>query len=199
MTTADPDPSPASAGARRRLRADDWAQAALRALGDGGLAAVAVEPIAARLGATKGSFYWHFANREALIEAALQLWERQHTDAVIAELESEPDPAARLRRLFTLVIGISRHDAIEVALLATADDPLVAPLVQRATHRRIAYVASVYEELGLAPAAAGRRAVHAVSVYLGHVQLARAAPRSLPADAEAWERHLDEIITALLP
>jgi AcrR family transcriptional regulator len=51
-----------------------------------------------RLGATKGSFYWHFADREALVEAALADWEHSHTAAVIAEIEtSSDDPLQQLR------------------------------------------------------------------------------------------------------
>src|SRR5260370_1248821 len=60
------------ASGQRRLTRDDWITAALRAIADGGLAAVGVEPLAARLGATKGSFYWHFENRDALLEAAIR-------------------------------------------------------------------------------------------------------------------------------
>ena len=58
---------------RGRLSADDWAEAALDLIAEQGVAAVAVEPLARRLGVTKGSFYWHFADlptyRSALIEA----------------------------------------------------------------------------------------------------------------------------------
>src|SRR5262249_59889731 len=49
--------------ARTRLSRQAWVDAALEALGEGGLASVAVVPLAERLGATKGSFYWHFRNR----------------------------------------------------------------------------------------------------------------------------------------
>ena len=61
----------------RRLSPQDWIDAALAAIAAGGLAAVAVEPLAARLGTTKGSFYWHFASRDALLKAALANWEQQ--------------------------------------------------------------------------------------------------------------------------
>ena len=47
--------------------------AAFRALARGGVDSIAVEPIAAELGATKGSFYWHFKNRDSLV-AALDEW-----------------------------------------------------------------------------------------------------------------------------
>ena len=63
--------------ARRRLTPDDWAASAYRALARAGVEAIGVEPIAAELGATKGSFYWHFANRGALVDAALDEWERR--------------------------------------------------------------------------------------------------------------------------
>ncbi|WP_165367545.1 TetR/AcrR family transcriptional regulator, partial [Phytoactinopolyspora endophytica] len=179
--------------------ADDWAQAALTAIREGGLKSVAVEPLAARLGTTKGSFYWHFTNRHALVEAALQLWEQEHTEALIAHIEADADPAVRLRRLFALVVGYSRSDSTEVALMATADDPLVAPVMRRVTERRVSYVASLFEELGVPADQARGRALLAVSVYLGHVQLAHAAPDTLPTGPEEWQRHIDDMSDALLP
>ena len=51
----------------------DWTESALLALARDGLTGVAVEPLARRLSATKGSFYWHFANRAELIAATLEL------------------------------------------------------------------------------------------------------------------------------
>jgi AcrR family transcriptional regulator len=48
-----------------RLTREDWLDAAYRRFSDDGIAAVAVEPVARSLGATKGSFYWHFADRRA--------------------------------------------------------------------------------------------------------------------------------------
>ena len=50
-----------------------------------------METVAAELGATKGSFYWHFKNRDALIQTALDRWEKRRTESVIEELEREPD------------------------------------------------------------------------------------------------------------
>jgi len=86
-----------------RLSAADWAQAALDLLGEQGLAAVGVEPLARRLGVTKGSFYWHFPSREALLTAALEHWESVEQETVFGKLEAIPDPRERLRALFQLV------------------------------------------------------------------------------------------------
>jgi AcrR family transcriptional regulator len=149
---------------------------ALRALAEGGVAAVAVEPLAARLGATKGSAYWHFPNREALLKATLERWEREHTEAVIEIVETVPDPLAKLRLLFGAVLEDVEDSAVELAMLAARDDPAVAPVLRRVTDRRIGYLEDLFGELGFAPDAARRRAVLAYSVYLGQAQLMSSAP-----------------------
>jgi AcrR family transcriptional regulator len=182
---------------RRRLGPDDWAAAALEALGEGGLTAVAVEPLAARLGATKGSFYWHFANREALVAAALQLWESRRTEAVIALLDTESDPLRRLRRLFAEAVDASTRDRVEVTLLAAAEDPQVGPALRRVTERRIDYVARIFRELGLSAEEARTRAMIGFSTYLGNAQLAHIAPQTLPEEVDRRRAYLDRTIALL--
>jgi AcrR family transcriptional regulator len=179
-----------------RLTAETWAQEALTVIGENGLAAVAVEPIAKRLGATKGSFYWHFPNRQALVEAALEIWEQERTDEVIAAVDSAAEPAERLRSLLVLVVGYSRNARIEVAMLASAHDPSVASAIERVTRRRIDYVASLYQELGVEAGRAQRHATVAVSVYLGHTHLAHISPQLLPGNKE-WDHYLEELIEVL--
>ena len=182
---------------RKRLTARDWADAALVAIGERGLAGVAVEPLAARLGTTKGSFYWHFANRDALIEAALARWEEIDTEEIITALEAEPDPERRLRTLFAQATALAAEDPLEVSLLATADDPHVAPVLQRVTERRIGYVAHLFEELGFPPEEARRRGLLAYTSYLGHTQLSHAAPEALPVGPER-RGYLESVMDNLL-
>jgi AcrR family transcriptional regulator len=85
---------------RTRLSAADWEQAALDLIAAQGVGAVAVEALARRLGVTKGSFYWHFPTREALLKVALERWERQDTDNVLGQVEPIADARARLSELF---------------------------------------------------------------------------------------------------
>jgi AcrR family transcriptional regulator len=183
---------------RPRLNRQAWIQAALEAIAEGGLAAVAVVPLAKRLGATKGSFYWHFANREALVEAALADWEQSHTAAVIAEIEAAPeDPRQQLRLLFKRVTELAARDRIELALLATADHPTVQPVLERVTRRRIDFTARLFQRLGFSHAEARRRALLAYSAYLGYAQLVHATPQHLPRTEAARRAYLNEVLAAL--
>jgi AcrR family transcriptional regulator len=184
---------------RKRLTAGDWTSAALAALASGGVAAVAVEPIAASLGTTKGSFYWHFEGRDALLEAALREWERTETDDVIALIETEPDMLRRLRKLLALALGagIERPASrVELALQPSADHPLVAPVLARITTRRLEYLAGMFRELGFPPDEARQRSLLAYTAYLGHAQLAHATPEAGPS-ADALPAYVDTVIATL--
>src|SRR5687767_12232125 len=123
------------------LTRDDWAKAALAVIARGGIDAVAVEPIATALGATKGSFYWHFKNRDALISAALELWEKVRTDSVIEHLDKEPDPARRLRMLLDKAYERGPSDRVEIALLSNPSNSTSVRTMRRVVERRVAYMA----------------------------------------------------------
>lgn len=176
----------------KRLSADDWAAAALAALANGGMAAVAVEPLAARLGATKGSFYWHFPNRDALLAAALERWERVGTEDVIAVIEGEPDLLERLRLL--LLHALDGGSRVELALQPSAAHPLVAPVLARVTLRRLDYLTDLFAGLGFDRETARERSVLAYTAYLGHAQLIHATPDAAP---DALHRYVRSVVAVL--
>ena len=182
-----------------RLSREDWASAALDEISSRGLAAVAVEPLAVKLGTTKGIFYWHFPSRDDLIVAALALWQKLGTASVISRLEADAEPPAhRLRRLFTLVFAAEARTDADLALLADADHPLVAPVLAAATSQRLDYVRALFVELGFAPETARRRALLAYSAYLGQLQMLRSAPGLLPEQGAAGSAYADEVLAVLL-
>jgi len=186
------------ASGRRRLTRDDWITAALGAIADGGLAAVGVEPLAVRLGATKGSFYWHFKDRDALLEAAIRRWEKETTTDVIAEISAAHDaPVSQFRRLVVSVIERAEQDRVGPALLASAAHPAVAPALERVTDARLNLIATVLGRLGFSPAEARRRALLSYSAYLGHGQLAHTTPGVLPATKAGRRAYLNDAIRAL--
>ncbi|PWJ48178.1 transcriptional regulator, TetR family [Quadrisphaera granulorum] len=161
-------------GTSSRRTAEDWVAAAYDRFRTDGLAAVRVEAVARDLGATKGSFYWHFADRAALVAAVVERWERERTDRLVAAADATDgpaDPRARLERLFAAVAA----DPVlgEDPLYLEAADEGVAEAVARVSQRRVEHVAALLEELGVEPRAAHQRALLALASALGLRQLAR--------------------------
>jgi AcrR family transcriptional regulator len=182
---------------RPRLGQEDWARAALEAIAEGGLSAAAVEALAPRVGASKGSFYWHYTDRASLIKAAMDLWEEQATEAVIRDLEVIVDARERLRRLFLHAFGDRLGGRIEVALMADPDNPSIRPTLFRVTVRRLAFVADAFEELGYNRSTARHRALIAYSSYLGFFAVRGGNPASVPARGRSLEIFVGELLEAL--
>ena len=84
-----------------------WLDAALQALSSGGIDQVRVESLAKKLGVTKGSFYWHFKDREQFLDELLNFWAEQSTQTVIANPNYPTDSKARVR---AVAADIVRHD-----------------------------------------------------------------------------------------
>lgn len=84
-----------------------WLDAALKALASGGIDKVRVESLAKNLGVTKGSFYWHFKDREQFLDELLNFWAEQSTQTVIANPNYPTDSKARVR---AVAEDIVRHD-----------------------------------------------------------------------------------------
>lgn len=182
------------------LTRDDWAAAALEVIASGGgIAAVAVEPIAANLDSTKGSFYWHFRSRAELIEAALLRWEQLATLDVIAHIENTGhDAEGRLRALFEHTFQPRQLMGADMALLSHTDLAVVRATIDRVTKLRIDYVAGLLREIGLPPKVARRRAVLAYSAFLGNLQLAHATPDLLKRSVGSMPTYADEVVTMLM-
>lgn len=164
---------------------------------------MAVEPLARAVGTSKGSFYWHFEDRNALLEATLEMWERRDTDRVIESLDESQDAVTRLRALLQLtfrsVLDRSEGGAgtVELALQASASQPLVYRTLERVTTRRLDLLTKLYVELGLPRARARHRALLAYTAYLGHAQIAHATPELLPR-GRALPKHVDQVIETLV-
>lgn len=125
-------------GATRTTR-DRWIEEGLRALAAGGPDAVRVEVLAKRLGVTKGGFYGSFADRDALLEAMLDTWERESTDEVLERVEREGgDPETKFKRAGVLTFSGGRLLPIDLAVRDWARrDEAVAERLRRVDNRRM--------------------------------------------------------------
>lgn len=186
--------------AKARVTRDAWIGAAQHAVIRGGVAAVTVDALATELSITRGSFYWHFTDRDELLRAVLAQWERGATEAVIEQLARVADPRARLRALFETAIADPTLDGFEVAICADAGNPAVAPVLARVTQRRLAFLAQLYQDTGSSPAAARHRAVTAYAAYIGWISLRRTSVAQVPEVAPtgtAARAALDHLIDTL--
>ena len=166
------------------------------ALSESGPAGVAVESLARRLGVTKGSFYWHFKDRDALLRDALLAWEKEYTERIIEALESLSSPRDRLVRLLTDTATARRGARIHAALGAATGEPLVSAALARVSHRRLGYLEECYAALGLSPGAARQSALLAYTSYVGLIHLRHEAPGELPEDLGEYVAH---VIATLVP
>jgi AcrR family transcriptional regulator len=105
---------------------------------------VRVEALAASLGVSKGGFYWHFTDRQALLEEMLDTWEKAMVEDVIALVESQPaDPRGKLQHLFDL--APSADFAVELALRDwSRRDKDIARRLRRVDNRRMGWLRSLF-------------------------------------------------------
>ena len=179
-----------------RLTADDWAKAALDVIATAGVDQVTVEGLGRDLGVTKGSFYWHFVNRQALITAALDLWERRATIEVIEQLMKIVNPVARLRVLFEISLGDAVDGPLDAALVAAVNDPVVGVTVRSVTRRRIEFLEQLFTDMALSASEAGIRARIAYSAYVGHFLVSRALDDAVDLDG-FLNGYIDQLVASL--
>lgn len=86
--------------AQPRLTRADWLSAALDLLVGSGIDAVRITRLAERLGVSRGSFYWHFADRGELLGAMLEVWAQSNTASIIRSATSPGTLEDRILALF---------------------------------------------------------------------------------------------------
>ncbi len=88
----------------------DWLGAAIEALKSRGVEAVQITGLARGMGITRGSFYWHFKNREALLDAILAEWRARNTGVMLDALKAARGLDDGLLALFSVWLDHTRFD-----------------------------------------------------------------------------------------
>ena len=178
------------------LSREAWVKAATNLIAQEGVPALAVEPLALALGVTKGSFYWHFRNRDELIHAALEAWEQDQSADVVSRYSGIADPRRRLRVLLFAAFEDVENGRFFAALAVSSEDPRVQPYLRRASERRLAFGIESFKALGLSEPEARERALFAYAAYAGYFQLLRTTPEAVGAvtDLSGYVRRLAETL-----
>ncbi|MDD5296340.1 MAG: TetR/AcrR family transcriptional regulator [Rhodocyclaceae bacterium] len=119
-----------------KMDREAWIQAATEVLGEEGISGVRVEVLAKRFSVTKGSFYWHFKDRQDLLSAMLETWREGRIKDILKQTESSPGQEAER----------TKH-VIEVYSAAKNRKGMQIELAMRDWARRDAACAAVVEEV----------------------------------------------------
>jgi len=166
-----------------------------------GIDSVRVDVLAQQLQVTRGSFYWHFRDREELLRRVLQTWREQATEQLTLRLErAHADPREQLRDVISLPIrgrAAQRAARIELAIRAWARrDATARQAVDEADGSRIAYIAQLFSALGFGVAEARWRAFVTYAYVVAESQIA--APIAAAQRAER-DRFIERLLLLPLP
>ncbi len=117
-----------------------------------------MERIAGALGVTKGSFYWHFEDRDELLDRLLDAWEFECTDRIgscVGDLSG--NPAQQLWALLELVTEADTHRCDAAVRAWALHDPRAAARVRRVDARRLELLRNIFLRMGLSAAQAEMR------------------------------------------
>lgn len=142
-----------SSSAKVQLTPDDWIRAAAEILVNKSIDAVRVEVLAKDLGVTRGSFYWHFKDRDDLLHQLLVHWRDRATEQIIDRFERRNiKPRELVRDLLSLPLrgeAAQRVASIELAIRAWARrDDMARQVVDEVDSKRLAYIAQCFSALG---------------------------------------------------
>lgn len=185
---------------RPQLTPQAWTEAATEVLVDQGIDHVRVDVLAQRLGVTRGSFYWHFRDREELLRSVLAAWRLTATEGLTARLEqAHADPREQLHDVLTLPFrgrAATRAARIELAIRAWARrDDMARHAVDEADASRIGYISQLFSALGFPVAQARQRGFLLYSYLVGESLMPSI---STPSQRQARSAFVEQLLTTAL-
>jgi len=185
---------------RNTLTPESWIDAATEVLAYQGIDRVRVDLLAQQLGVTRGSFYWHFRDREDLLRRVLRAWHELATEQLTVRLEhARTDALEQLRDVVSLPFrgrSAERAARIELAIRAWARrDEMARHAVDEADASRIGYIAQIFSSLGFAIAEARSRAFLLYSYVVAESQMPN---QGTTAQRAARSRLVEKLLTQVL-
>lgn len=151
-----------------------WLQAAYDALMESGIDGVKILPLAKRLKLSRTSFYWFFADREALLSALVALWREKNTGSIVARSEAYAETMAEaMLNVFDCWLDASLFDSrFEFAIRSWAlQSGTVLAEVREADAIRIAALTRMLMRHGHDAVAADVRARTIYLVQIGYISM----------------------------
>jgi len=157
------------------LSRKDWIDFALQTLSEKSIDEVTVAALARDLKVTKGSFYWHFKDRDDLLQAMLARWEETGSEVVFSEVERVGGDAKRRIKHMSDIIFRRYADQLnfEMALREWGrKDPKIRHVIAQEDERRMDYMRGLFAEIYDDPKIAEAKAWLLSSLYVGETTIA---------------------------
>jgi len=157
------------------LTRENWIDFALQKLTEEGIDNVSVAGLARELSVTKGSFYWHFKDRDDLLQAMLARWEETGSDVVFSEVNRVGGDAVRRLKHMSDIIFRRYSDQLNFEL-ALRDwgrkDAKIWDIIRQVDERRMDYMRGLFSEIYDDPKIAEAKAWLLFSLYVGEIIIA---------------------------
>lgn len=98
------------AAERNQLQRFNWLLVALELFITEGIDAVRITRLANELGVTRGSFYWHFTNRDDLIESLVNYWRDKNTSVIVEAVSSATSLSDGIFNFFDTCVDSNQFD-----------------------------------------------------------------------------------------
>jgi len=157
------------------LTRENWIDFALQRLTEEGIDKVTITGLARELSVTKGSFYWHFKDRDDLLQAMLVRWEESGSKLVFDEVERVGgDAVRRLKHLSDIVIRRYGDQLnLELALRDWGRKDLkIANILRQEDEKRIDYISGLFVEIYGDVKVAEAKAWLLFSLFVGEIIIA---------------------------
>ncbi|MCT4553300.1 MAG: TetR/AcrR family transcriptional regulator [Pelagimonas sp.] len=151
-----------------------WLQAAYDLLTERGVEAVKVMPLAKRLGVARTGFYWHFKDRDALLEAMIGRWEEKNTGNMVARTQAYADTLAEaVFNLFDCWLDPNLFDSkLDLAIRNWArTDPALQLRLDEADTRRQDALTAMFRRFGKDQVDAHARAMTVMYTQVGYISM----------------------------
>jgi len=134
---------------KKRITKDQWLQAALDSLLESGIHGISIERLAQGLDTSKSGFYWHFNNKDDLLESILTYWESEFTDTVINSSTQQPETAVKKLQLISDMIMEHQLGRYDMPLRTWGnEDNGVRKRINKTDRKRLAYISGIFKEMG---------------------------------------------------
>ena len=177
-----------------RLSRRQWADAGLRALEEEGYPAVRADRLAAVLGVSRGSFYWHFPDVHAFEAALIDRWRELVLEALDPPLQPGEEALDRFATIMRRSLQTTRRLELQFRAWAAVNADVRATL-HRVDANRLAYFERLLGAVGRSREDVSAIACIAYWAYLGRMQ----APMPDEQSVERVVEHLVGLVERLGP